>query len=163
MQIGFLGGSALAELGPASDVAFFFECASRFGPDRRPELNWELITRRLYRHYVRPVDAEETRSLMPSLRSVLAGASSGDVDHRRVVRGSNSELDFGRDTLGDVFDRIFVHFLHCSDAAELFARTWGLEQPVRIVRSELPGFISDKKRPLSDYDHVTSRPFWLRR
>lgn len=161
MQVGFLGGSSLAELGPASDVKFFFKCAAHYGPNRDPEMNWDLITCRLYRRFVRLVDAEETHSLMSRLEQSLLNVRTSDVDRSRAKYGIHSTLGFAMPTLKDVFDTYFRHFTYCNESAVLFFQTWSIEQPVRIVRSALPGFLVDKKRVLSEYDDLTGQPLWL--
>jgi hypothetical protein len=52
-KIGFDGGHSMYELGPAPDVALFFNCLRRYAKEDHLEKDWSLLTDRLYRRYLR--------------------------------------------------------------------------------------------------------------
>ena len=48
------------------------------------------------------------------------------------------------------------------ESAKIFFASWGVYQAVRVVVTDVPDFMVDKKRPLADYDSLEGLPFWAR-
>jgi hypothetical protein len=63
--------------------------------------------------------------------------------------------------LADVFSKYFECFDSCVSDARLFYNDWGKYLPVRVMVSDVPEFITDKLRPLEEYDALEGEPFWL--
>ena len=169
-KIGFNGGSSIYELGPAPDVSLFFDCLRTYAELGHPELDWRLLTDRLYRRYLRLDELERASSLMEQARQIFAQipAESG-VEWPSSMFGDpeKSSLDPSQPTLADVFDKYFDGFARCVESARLnyeaFKSYPGYTyEPVRTVISDLAGFMRDKNKPLAEYDALEGEPFWLR-
>ncbi|ULU26781.1 hypothetical protein DYST_03729 [Dyella terrae] len=162
-NIGFCGGSSMCELGPVSDVTLFFDCISAYAA-ASTDKNWSLLTDRLYRRYVRQDDLDETSGLMAEVRNVFSTIPSAAVDWSAldVLPNSSSRLKSNLATLGLVFARYFDTFDVCVASAKLFYESWKIYQPVRVGTTDVPAFMTDKKRPLADYEALDGEPFWRR-
>lgn len=160
-NIGFAGGSFLCELGPAADVALFFDCLSAYAAPSHPEGSWSLLTDRLYRRYLRQSELSEAAELMASASKAFAGIPSSAVDWTQASEGA-TRLDRAQGTLADVFTNYFESFTRCVDSSKSFFDDWRIYQPVRTVVADLPAFLHDKKRPFEEYEALTGLPFWQR-
>lgn len=163
-KIGFHGGSSLCELGPASDVALFFTCIDHYVTQEHPETDWSLITDRLYRRYLRREDLDHASDLMNRVREIFSEkptASSIEWDAAMLEDPERSWLKADQPTLADVFNKYFENFSYCVESAKVFEKNWNIYKPVRTVISDLSGFVRDKNKPLSEYDALNGKPFWL--
>lgn len=161
--IGFYGGSSLCEVGTTSDMVLFFDCIEYFVVKKYLDQDWNLLTNRLYCKYLRQEELAETSRLMSEVKLVFAGLASAEVDWKDELIGDKSKtwLNPDQTTLADVFSRYFELFAHCVESAQLFFETWKIYQPVKIVPTDLPGFATEKARPLKEYDELEGKPFWL--
>jgi hypothetical protein len=60
-----------------------------------------------------------------------------------------------------VFARYFLLFEKAKESADSFFKAFNIYQPVKVVIADTPGFMIDKKRPLSEYDTLEGKAFWL--
>jgi len=164
MNIGFCGGSSLCEIGTISDVKLFFECVDFFVVKKDPDRHWSLLMDRLYRRYLRAEELDEAVLLMKEVKSKFLTLSSSEVDWKMDLLGNRQRtwLDPMQPNLADIFATYFQHFEHCVESAKLFAKSWDIYQPVKIVRTELAWFMVEKARPLEEYDSLDGEPFWAR-
>ncbi|WP_256971840.1 hypothetical protein [Paraburkholderia caledonica] len=133
-------------------------------------MDWTLLTDRLYRRYIRLDELQKARVQMDRVRQIFASYSSESaVDWRKLDAGigNQSRLDPHQRTLAEVFSRYFEHFGNCAEAAQVnfdvFKDYPGYSyEPVRIVVSDLPRFLLEKDRPITDCDALEGPPFWLR-
>jgi len=160
-NIGFCGGSSIRELGPISDVMLFFNCVGAYVvPGTRKD--WSLITDRLYRRYVRFEDLDETSGLMAEVKRAFSSVSSTEVDWSALdeLPSSSSRLNAKQGTLDLVYAKYFEQFDYCVESAKVFNKSWKIYQPVKVAISDLPAFMTDKKRPTTEYDDLDGKPFW---
>lgn len=157
-KIGFLGGSSLCELGPISDVDLFFYCIREFAIPKFPERNWNIIIDRLYRRYLRLDELSAAMMMMDNVREVFSSLPTSVVDWG--INKNSSSLNIDRSTLAEIFGKYFEEFKYCKESAEIFLENWDVYQPVRVVVSDMPEFMTDKKRDLADYDALDGLPFW---
>lgn len=137
--IGVLGGHTMLELGVPAQIEAFFQALAT------PALLWpaqvppDLITDRLYRRYLRvdqlPAACAAFAALSRQLEQLPAGAA---------------------------FVPLLKHLDQAAQAAAAFHTEFGIDQPLRLLRADMPAFMLDKKRPLADYDALQGAPFWLR-
>ncbi|MFY1843181.1 hypothetical protein ACOTEK_16695 [Achromobacter xylosoxidans] len=165
-KIGFDGGHTVYELGPVSDVVLFFECLSSFVVSQYPDQDWSLLTDRLYRRYLRREELERSFALMERARSIFSTLPSASVEWDEGLQTDRDKtwLDSRQDTLGAIFFRYFDLFSKAKDSAISFLDEFGIYQPVRVLVSDMPALIVEKRRPLNEYDALglSDLPFWLR-
>ncbi|MCJ8170894.1 hypothetical protein [Atopomonas sediminilitoris] len=165
-KIGFDGGHTVYELGPVSDVVLFFECLNSFVVSQYPDQDWSLLTDRLYRRYLRRDELERSFALMERARSIFSMMPSASVEWDESLQADRDKtwLDSRQDTLGTIFSRYFDLFSKAKDSAVSFLDEFGIYQPVRVLVSDMPALIVEKKRPLNEYDALglSDLPFWLR-
>lgn len=63
-QIGFSGGGRFGNVGTKEDFELFFACIERYAVTQHPELDWSIITDRLYKRYLRHEENERACELM---------------------------------------------------------------------------------------------------
>lgn len=162
-NVGFDGGSFLCELGPAADISLFFECVS-YVAKLHPEHDFSLLTDRLYRRYLRQEDLDEASKLMSLVKLFFQSMPSSTVDWEAAVADglTQTRLNPNDSSLAEVFSKYFAHFERCVQSAKNFYENWKIYQPVKTVISDLPDFMTDKKRPLEQYETLEGKPFWLR-
>lgn len=160
-NIGICGGSSIRELGSVSDVTLFFDSVVAYAI---PSTNrdWSLISDRLYKRYVRQEDLDETSGLMTDVKHAFSSVSSSAVDWSNLndLSKSSSRLDSKQATLDLVFADYFVQFDYCVASAKIFYESWKIYQPVKVAISDIPAFMTDKKRPMAAYDALDGLPFW---
>lgn len=162
-NIGFNGGSSICELGPSADVALFFECLNTYVAKPNPEQDWSLLTDRLYRRYLKYDELDSASSLMEYAKRIFTELPSASVDWRSLSDGtSDTRLDPDQPSLADVFLNYFENFAYCVESSKVFFKSWNIYQPVRTVVSDLPDFMTDKRRPLDQYEVLEGQPYWLR-
>lgn len=161
-NIGFSGGGFTGQVGTVSDAILFFDCVNYFALSARPDLDWSLLTDRLYRRYIALEDTENAQALMDELERIFNATPSSEINWAtEVVR---SVLNPGLPTLADVFAKYFKFFRLCAESAILFHRSWNSVDPLRTIISDMPNTIAEEKRPLPEYDAIGTddKPFWLR-
>jgi hypothetical protein len=151
-NVGFHGGSSIRELGPSADVELFFQCLETCALNCHTEHNWSLLTDRLYRRYLKK-RAREIFETMPSSSVNWQGLAA---------EPGKTRLNPDQPNLAVVFSKYFETFDYCADSAKVFFDSWKIYQPVRTVVSDLPDFMTDKKRSLDQYEALEGKPFWLR-
>jgi hypothetical protein len=162
-NIGLFGGPTVAELGPAADVQLFFDCIASFVVPAVADRDWPLVTDRLYRRYVRREDLEPTQELINEVQNRFGAVASSAVDWTEIA-GPNAvtRLDPAKPTLAAVFAAYFERFADCRGSAQIYFQTWQQYRPVKIGITDLPDAITEKNRPLAEYDSLEGEPFWKR-
>ena len=162
-NVGFHGGSSICELGPSADVVLFFDCLNAYAAKPHPEKNWSLLTDRLYRRYLKQDELDEASALMKNAKDIFGSVPSASVDWKEISAAPGlSRLNPDQKNLADVFSKYFENFDYCVESSKVFFKSWNIYQPVRTVISDLPDFMTDKKRPLDQYEVLEGKPFWLR-
>lgn len=170
-NIGIFGGGSIRILGPVSDVVLFFGCIKSFAVPEFPENNLALITDRLYRRYLKIEELDSAKKLMEEIHMIFSKTPSGAIEWGDAMLGKQEKtiLNPDLDTLSDVFSKYFNSFFYCVGAARSSYESFKdypdyKYEPVRIGISNVPNFMLDERRPLSDYDSLgdEEKPFWLR-
>lgn len=161
-RVGFHGGSSIFEVGSASDMECFFYLIKQAGSSL-DEI--DIFTDRLYRRYIKQADIHKFESQLGTLESAFSKIklNSGILENMGFFRESGS-LDFCGKNMADVFQNYFKGIDYCISSCKAFYADWGVIKPVRVVCTEMPWYLEDKNRPLSDYDDLgdNENPFWLR-
>lgn len=162
-NIGFSGGGFTGQVGTVNDAILFFDCVNYFGLRARPDMDWSLLTDRLYRRYIPLEDTQKSQALMDELQRIFAATPSSEVDwNTEPVR---TVLDRNLPTLADVFAKFFKFFRLSGESAVLFHDEFGGVKPIRTIVSDVPASVVEGQRPLAEYDALSPEetPFWLRR
>jgi len=155
-KIGISGGNSTYERGTTSDMELFFECINYFVVRNYAEVNWNLLTDRLYRRYLRLEELEPASELMDKVKEIFSATSMiGDRD--------KTWLDPTQKNLGLVFVNFFAAFDKAKESALYFYGAYKEYLPVKIIITDFLFFIRENKRPLVQYDELsmTDEPFWL--
>ncbi|MEW9524417.1 hypothetical protein MRBLRH8O_002239 [Agrobacterium radiobacter] len=161
-RIGFFGGSSIFELGSKSDVLCFFSILKDLGRGRD---SYDVLTDRLFRKYIRLGEIDAAILIMNEAHEYFSKIQSGGFDWDRFgFNKSDTNLDTTLSNLSDVFRKYFEGFEYCVQSSRAFNDDWGIYKAVRVVVSDMPGFLVDKSRPLEEYDALGAdeKPFWLR-
>lgn len=161
--VGLAGGSSLCELGPAADVELFFACVHAYAVPKLLAAEGSIVTDRLYRRYLREEEMGRAGDVMSRVQQIFRATPVSSVDLSGLRAGVPvTRLDPGAGDLGVLFGKYFECFAHCKESAELFKQSWNILQPIRLVLADTADFMLEKRRPLSEYDALHGRPFWLR-
>ena len=162
-NVGFCGGSAVRDLGPASDMKAFFKCIDLAISLLPSDVNSSLLTDRLYRRYLRLEELGSAAALIAEVRNVLSDIPTESLNWHAMGRDSAAtRLDLSQKKVSDVFVR------HLNGAEDLirnataFNKRFDIYQPVITIISDMPYFLRDESRPLADYDQLEGEPLWLR-
>jgi hypothetical protein len=141
----------------------FFNCLRRYFPDIRQDADGAAIMDRLYRRYLRHEELDAAVAVMAKARTLFEQIRSADVDwHSAGYVETNTRLDVSKADLAAVFATYFTKFFECVGSAKSFFEEFKIYQPVRTIITDIPRFMSEKKRPLDLYDTLEGEPFWLR-
>ena len=169
-NVGFTGGVSMIEVGPVNDMLLFFECLRLICVHRQPERDWSLLTDRLFKRYLRLEEADEAKTLMLLAQELFTKTSSQSFNWSQLsVALSESELDFSQKTMADIFSPYFRGFFKSCERAKSTHEYFKSHQdykyrPIKVATTDIPYFIDEKLKPLSEYDALTDDdlPFWCR-
>jgi hypothetical protein len=162
-NVGFRGGSTVRDLGTATDMKAFFHFVRRGLLDLENGGDYELLTDRLYRRYLRLEDLDKTSTFAQDIHDILMRMPSGSMDWKAAGWvPTATRLDLSRNTVADVFDRYINSISALSENAKSFERKFHIYRPVMTIISDLPRLHIDQSRPLAEYDLLESDPIWLR-
>src|SRR5437868_11039132 len=84
--VGFHGGSSICELGEAGDVILFFRFIEKYAVQRHSDLDWSILTDRLYRRYLRAEDLDFACRLMKIVKDSfqLIPSSAVNIDKNQM-------------------------------------------------------------------------------
>lgn len=128
--------------------------------------DWSLLTDRLYRRYLRLDELETATALVAQVKQTFAALPSTTADWPNLNSGViRTRLDPSRKTLAEVFEEYFESYKHCVESAQInyegFRAFPGYEyEPVRLVVSDQPWFLVEKRRPLEEYASLEGPPYW---
>lgn len=166
-SIGITGGSTLYELGTATDVQLFFDCLDTYIVQKSSAEDWQILTDRFYKKYLALDDLVVATLAMEKVRKIFQELPSNSIDWDELQKHpEETKLNLQASTLADIFSHFFNGFAASVDSAKLnyeaFKSYIGYRyEPVRIVVADAPWFIAEKNRPLTDYDKLDGKPFWL--
>jgi hypothetical protein len=164
--VGFLGSHSICEVGTVGYMCAFFGVI-RMIAARHPEVpDWDLLTDRLYKRYVRPADLERTRQLTARAYAEAAGMLTTTIDFRPLGwTPVPTEEKVKLPTLALVFADAFRSFDATASSA-IYAREHSPEWPrghvVRTLTTSIALMNIDEKQT---FDMLDARgpddpPFW---
>ncbi len=123
----------------------------------------QLITDRPYRYYLHLEELTAATEEMQLIQQVFETQKASQLDwHALGLVAAETELSLNNGDLSEVFATYFSSFDKAKESALSFLEAFGRYNPVRLVFADLPGFATDKRRKLSEYDANQSTPFWTR-
>ena len=141
----------------------FFWSVNELVVKKHPQTDWSLITDRFYKRYLKWEELEPAAELMQRIQEIFATVSTNSMNWLNLGLNENTQLELRSSTLSEVFERFFKVFASCKKSALLHKEAFNTyNQPLRIVVTDIPEFMMDDLRPLSDYDNLDGDPFWLR-
>lgn len=162
MNIGIYGGNVIAEIGPASDSALFFDCMNEYAFKKYPELDWSLLSDRFYKRYIGKDDLEEASALMLKVQAIFEKVDTSVLEEM-VKPGIDSELDLLQPNLAAVFGNIIDKFDEVKGSVLNAFKEWETHQPLRILPSHIGALLMEKQRPLEEFDALSENdpPMWM--
>jgi hypothetical protein len=162
-NVGFCGGSAVRELGPASDMRVFFRCVG-LAVSRLPSGgDGGLLTDRLYRRYLRLEELNPATAFIAKVRAVLDDISTKSVDWKAMGWDlSSTRLNLEEPNVSHVVHRYLNGAHDLIGNAASFEKRFQIYRPVMTIISDTPRFMIDSDRPLTEYDTLDGEPIWLR-
>lgn len=168
-KVGINGGGLLVETGDVFAMSVFFDLVTKHA-SLLEKSESALVCDRLYRRYVRREDAEATLEVIRSIKDLFSSIPTSTLDSRFSNENRESSgILFSEDYLSEAFSKYFSAIERCLESAEYMFRYFEKDEkvdyaydPVVIIRSELPGFMLDKRISLSAYDELEGDPFWLK-
>lgn len=107
-SIGFDGGHSVYELGPSSDVAAFFKAVEKYAAIGERKQDYELITDRLYRRYLRQEELDGAAALMSEIRIVFSKVLKERFDLKEFdIDGAQTRLHLNQPTVAEIFSDYF--------------------------------------------------------
>jgi hypothetical protein len=162
-NVGFCGGSAVRELGPASDMQVFFGCLHLAIPYLATGHDGGLLTDRLYRRYLRLEELEPAAALLTQVHKILSDVPAKSVDWKSMGWVSAlTKLSPSDQTVDLVIHRYLKGAQDLIDNARSYEKRFQEYRPVMTIISDLPRFVIDDRRPLAEYDALEGDPMWLR-
>lgn len=161
-HIGILGGHSVYPIGTTADVNAFFHCLALIAPAANPaEARW---ADRLYRRYIATHELDLAQTWLHRVRTLFTQTACSSIDWSSLADTNTAPLttDSRRPQLAAAFEPLFSGFDDAAASARSFLDNFKLDQPVRLVTSDMPAFMVDKKRPPAAYDALEGAPFWQR-
>lgn len=172
VSVGFMGGASVFELGSIGDMDLFFTCLDALDASAKFGDGWRAFLIRLYFNYVKLSELDEAVRMMEEAFVLFSKLPSASVAENvsAIASSEGTALPIAAsDNLADLFRRYFIAFGKCASSAasnyKAFSSyaTYTFQAP-RIVRTDMPRMVVEKRRSLIDYDGVAenSLPFWKR-
>ncbi len=159
--IGFLGGHSVFSLGPVEDVLLFFTCIKIYrGVTDFVAVDDQLLDR-LYRRYLTEGEEQQLSAQMARVQEYFNDVASSAVPWGEMgYVAQHSTLDVTRPTLGAVLNQFFNQFFKAVEARQSLQAAFGASVPVRLIKTDAVSISIEKRRPLSEYESPSLRPFW---
>lgn len=169
-EYGYIGPGVLFELGTREYVRSFFVAIEKyvFREKLYRQLDWSLITDRLYKRTVPHEQLDAMVSAVAQMLSLLGETSTSAVDWPKLglngpEDGRPQHVALGSATnLGEVYDHFGRGLVDCALSLR-FGQLRGTEyRPVRIGSFYYYNY--EDQRPLDHYERLGPKdlPFWLR-
>ena len=158
----FFGGNSQSNNVTVNDFNLFFTI-TRDVAAVLPGYDWDLITDRLYRRYLKQDQLDEATKLMGILRTEFARYPRSQVNWiEHPVEPDYTALNNKLPTLADIFDPFFPAFDRAVGCARAHFKIFNQYLAVRIIVAGVEGIIYDNSLKLDDYENNDGAPFWAR-
>ena len=144
-KIGIFGGHSVYEFGTEKETLQFFELARRQLEMKPADIQ---LLEKLYSGYVPHSENAQIFKWVDSLNQGLLKMADTEMTDTKTARDVRLIQKFN-DAL-----------VKAAESARAFYEEFKIDHPVRIVRSDLPEFMIDKTRLLSEYEANRGLPFW---
>lgn len=161
--VGYRGGSSFFQLCYKEDMEAFFKIINDYVITNYPEENFSLITKDLYRKYIKLKDLEKSLDLMKKIQLEFKKINTKKINWNKIgINCSSTKLDLNKNNLLEVFDSFFKSFEHCAESARLSYEAFKFYEPVTITLSDIISSVIFKEISLEEYDKLTDQdlPFW---
>ena len=167
-KVGFSGGSSIIELGFISDMQLFFDCINYYVVPAYPEIDFSLITDRLYKRYLKLDDLDLGLKLMKIIQEKFQELDRESVDWQPMETGIvDTKLDIYKENLYRIYHRYFSGFNEIVDSCYSFDESFrdvSDYEPrlVMISLSDIPIFFTYNEIPLTVFDALNENegPIW---
>ncbi|MBL0319312.1 MAG: hypothetical protein IPP74_08500 [Alphaproteobacteria bacterium] len=161
-MVGFCGGSRIIELGSSSDMQAFFNAISKFVLQSDNNTDYNPITDRLYRRYLKIEELEKATMLMEKIKSILKTISCQEINFTELELDiKNTKLDIKKHNLFELFEVYFSAFEVCVESCLDFYRRYNENEPVKIIFTDTAWYMYESLRTLPEYDEHEGVPFWF--
>ena len=122
---------------------------------------------RFYKRYLRQEELDEATQKMTEVSELFKQLPAQSIDWTGFqTTAIKTKMNYNGTTLDEVFKAYFEGFTHCAESAKLnneaFKEYTNYQyEPVRLIVADQPWFMVEKNRPLSEYDNLEGKPFWL--
>ena len=161
LEYGLYGGGHLLVLGTKNDMTSFYRLIHHYCKDIE---NIELISDRLYKKYVKKDDVDKTLDVMYLIGESFKKVSIESLENKKdyII---DSALNWKKDTLFDVYAKVFDRFPHIIQMFKYFLEDVGFDSDVLIktVIASIPYTDWIKELPQELFDNLTDEdePFWM--
>lgn len=161
-NVGFLAAMTIFVLGPASDVACFFNSVTCLLEGGERGRRFPYVTERLYRRSLRHDELVFVSRDMLEIEYEFRRLNASEVDFYSLgLDGSSTRLSFEEGDLSEVFFRFFSGFSEVVKCTDLFFSEFGEYVPVRIGFTDGAAALVDISRPVDFYEKLQGNPLWL--
>jgi hypothetical protein len=163
-RCGFVGGGSIYGISSFSDMIFFFECINYDVLRAYPNENFDVITDRLYKRYLRLEELDEAVLKMKLIEDVFKTVKSDLFDWSEIAKEDTiTFLDFKQNTLFEIFKEYFEGFNGCVESTKIFFKSWNKLSPVMISPTNIFTRTYYSNIPLCEFENIKNneKPFWL--
>lgn len=161
-NVGFLAAMTIFVLGPASDVACFFNSVTFLLEGGKRGGRFPHVAERLYRRSLSHDELVFVARDMAEIESEFREVATNKVDFQSLgIDGSSTRLCMKEENLSEVFSRFFSGFSEVVKCTDLFFSEFGEYVPVRIGFTDGAAAMVDIKRPVELYEKIQGDPLWL--
>jgi len=162
-NVGFCGGNSILEIGPVADMQAFFYGIQIAALRLPPGEDSTILTDRLYKRYLRLDELDQATHILQKIQKIMQQIPTKRVDWGDFKWDkSYTKLDKSKKTLAELLERYFNSAYNIISAAQHFEKIFKEYTPVMTAVTDLPRVITDRDRPLAEYDALEGDPIWLR-
>ena len=157
------GGQMTRLLNSVAELQALFYCIRLYGSDALTDFERSLVCDRLYKRYVADDDVPALIVALGKISKAFALVQSNRVNWAMLGVEVGKPGEPGTTlTLASVWEEDLERIRKCArDVIEMIEIGHRWKRPLVISRADFASLISEKKRPLTDYDELEGDPFWL--
>ena len=161
--VGFHGGNSIWELGSTRDISVFLACLDRLTRSSLSKAGRFVLLDRLFKRYLRLEDLDEAVSAATIAREQFRLVAAEDTRLAELgLDKDDTALQLDEANLANTFERYFDAIFDCIESYKLGKQIAGyFYNPVKVSRTDLPGFVEYKARDTKLYDELTGLPYWF--
>lgn len=160
---GFSGAGNLISICYKQDMVAFFKLVEEYAVNDKHD-DWDIITNRLYRHYIGREDWDRAIILTEEIKNCFSKIDSKSIDWKQYL-DSETKLHIDRDNLALVFKGLLESILYLIEGGKFYdnsKESSDFYYPIRTVPIKFSSSGYLKNLSLAEYDAVEGTPLWLR-